>query len=132
MSNKEFLFLGINIEKISIIYGSFLIIWGVSVSFLSGSESATSFIPSFFGMPILIFAVMTLLIPERKKLFMHIIVTIGLIVFLGGLDFFRSLSSPFENVWADSSKLMLLITGLIFTYLNVKSFIFVRKNRDQN
>ena len=42
------------------------------------------------------------------------------------------LVSPFENVWADSSKLMLLITGLIFTYLNVKSFIFVRKNRDQN
>ena len=130
MTNKEFIFLGINIEKISIIYGAFLILWGVSVSFLSGSESVTSFIPSFFGIPILIFAVMTILFPERKKLFMHIIVLIGLIIFLGGLDFLRSLSNPFENIWADSSKLMLLVTGLIFTYINVKSFIFIRKNRD--
>jgi hypothetical protein len=130
MTNKEFIFLGINIEKISIIYGAFLILWGVSVSFLSGSESVTSFIPSFFGIPILIFAVLTILFPERKKLFMHIIVLIGLIIFLGGLDFLRSLSNPFENIWADSSKLMLLITGLIFTYINVKSFIFIRKNRD--
>ncbi|MDA9636439.1 hypothetical protein N9T42_01880 [SAR86 cluster bacterium] len=130
MTNKEFIFLGINIEKISIIYGAFLILWGVSVSFLSGSESVTSFIPSFFGIPILIFAVLTILFPERKKLFMHIIVLIGLIIFLGGLDFLRSLSNPFENIWADSSKLMLLVTGLIFTYINVKSFIFIRKNRD--
>jgi hypothetical protein len=73
---------------------------------------------------------LTILFPERKKLFMHIIVLIGLIIFLGGLDFLRSLSNPFENIWADSSKLMLLITGLIFTYINVKSFIFIRKNRD--
>ena len=130
MTNKEFIFLGINIEKISIIYGAFLILWGVSVSFLSESESVTSFIPSFFGIPILIFAVLTILFPERKKLFMHIIVLIGLIIFLGGLDFLRSLSNPFENIWADSSKLMLLVTGLIFTYINVKSFIFIRKNRD--
>tara|TARA_B100000767_G_C19696305_1_gene506304 strand:+ start:30 stop:422 length:393 start_codon:yes stop_codon:yes gene_type:complete len=130
MTNKEFIFLGINIEKISIIYGAFLILWGVSVSFLSGSESVTSFIPSFFGIPILIFAVLTILFPERKKLFMHIIVLIGLIIFLGGLDFLRSLSNPFENIWADSSKLMLLVTGLIFTYINLKSFIFIRKNRD--
>ena len=130
MTNKEFIFLGINIEKISIIYGAFLILWGVSVSFLSGSESVTSFIPSFFGIPILIFAVLTILFPERKKLFMHIIVLIGLIIFLGGLDFLRSLSNPFENIWADSSKLMLLVSGLIFTYINLKSFIFIRKNRD--
>jgi hypothetical protein len=34
-------------------------------------------------------------------------------------------------MWADTSKLMMLTTGLIFTFLCVKSFIFARKNRAQ-
>ena len=60
---------------------------------------------------------------------MHVVVSLGLIVFLGGLDFFRSFGNLFENYWADSSKLMMLITGFVFTYLCIKSFIFARKNR---
>jgi hypothetical protein len=32
-------------------------------------------------------------------------------------------------VWADSSKLMMMITGFLFTLLCVKSFIFARKNK---
>ena len=35
----------------------------------------------------------------------------------------------FENFYADVSKIMMLISGLIFTYLCVKSFIFARKNK---
>ena len=53
---KEFTFLGKNMESVSIIYAIFLIIWGVAVSFISGSNSLTSFIPSIFGLPILLFA----------------------------------------------------------------------------
>ena len=116
-------------ENISLIYGVFLILWGIGVSYLSASNSITSYIPSMFGLPILLFAVLALLIPSKKKLLMHIVVTFGLIIFLGGLDFFRSLGNPFENVWADSSKLMMMITGFIFTLLCVKSFIFARKNK---
>ena len=116
-------------ENISLIYGIFLILWGIVVSYLSASNSITSYIPSIFGLPILLFAILTLLIPSKKKLLMHIVVTFGLIIFLGGLDFFRSLGNPFENVWADSSKLMMMITGFLFTLLCVKSFIFARKNK---
>ena len=43
-------------ETLSIIYGIFLITWGIIVSLLSKSDSMTSFIPSFLGIPILIFA----------------------------------------------------------------------------
>jgi len=128
---KEFTFLGKNMESVSIIYAIFLIIWGVAVSFISGSNSLTSFIPSIFGLPILLFAFLTVKFPSKKKLFMHIVVSFGLIVFIGGLDFSRGLlkGTSFNNMWADTSKLMMLITGLIFTFLCVKSFIFARKNK---
>ena len=128
---KEFTFLGKSMESVAIIYGIFLIIWGVVVSFISGSNSLTSFIPSMFGLPILFFAFLTIKFPNKKKLFMHIVVSFGLIVFIGGLDFSRGLlkGTSFNNMWADTSKLMMLITGLIFTFLCVKSFIFARKNK---
>ncbi|MDA9606188.1 hypothetical protein N9S28_00380 [Candidatus Pelagibacter sp.] len=128
---KEFTFLGKSMENVSIIYGIFLIIWGVGVSFISGSNSLTSYIPSMFGLPILFFAFLAIKFPNRKKLFMHIVVTFGLIVFIGGLDFSRGIikGTSFNNIWADTSKLMMLITGLVFTFLCVKSFIFARKNK---
>ena len=128
---KEFTFLGKSMENVSIIYGIFLIIWGVGVSFISGSNSLTSYIPSMFGLPILFFAFLAIKFPNRKKLFMHMVVTFGLIVFIGGLDFSRGMikGTSFNNIWADTSKLMMLITGLVFTFLCVKSFIFVRKNK---
>ena len=128
---KEFTFLGKSMESVSIIYGIFLIIWGVAVSFISGSNSLTSFIPSILGLPILLFSFLTVKFPSKKKLFMHIVVSFGLIVFIGGLDFSRGLlkGTSFNNIWADTSKLMMLITGLIFTFLCVKSFIFARKNK---
>jgi len=126
---KEFKYLGLTIERISLFYGIFLITWGVVISFLSKSNSFTSFIPSFFGLVILVFSLLAIKVPSKKKLFIHIVVLIGLIVFLGGLDLFRSISVLFDNFWADLSKLMLLLTGLWFTIINVRSFIFVRKNR---
>ena len=129
MEKKEFTFMGLEMEKISIYYGFFLIAWGFVVSLLSQSNSFTSFIPSILGIPILTFGFLTLKFPERKKLFMHIVVIFGLIIALGGADVFRSLANPFANFWADLSKIILLATGVLFTYLCVKSFIFARKNK---
>ena len=128
---KEFTFLGKSIENISIIYGIFLIIWGIAISFISSSNSLTSFIPSLFGLPILLFSILSIKIPAKKRLFMHIVVTFGLIVFIGGLDFSRGLlkGTSFNDMWADTSKLMMFTTGLMFTFLCVKSFIFARKNK---
>ena len=129
MEKLHFQFLGLTVEKISIFYGIFLIIFGIFISFVSNSNSLTSYIPTFFGIPIFAFGYLAMRYPEKKKLFMHIIVLIGLIIFLGGLDFLRSYPNFFENLWADISKLSLLISGLIFTYINIQSFIFIRKNK---
>ena len=132
MKNKEFLFLGANAEKISVYYGIFLVLWGITISYLSESVSMTSYIPSFLGIPVLVFSLLALNFPNKKKLFMHITATFVVIIFLGGLDIVRGLSNLFENFWADLSKLMLLSTGLLMTVLNIKSFIFARKVREES
>ena len=131
-SNIDFKVFGLSIEYLSIYYGSFLVFWGVIISFVSGSDSLTSFIPSMIGLPILIFSNLSIKFVNRKKLFMHIVVLFGLVAFFGGLDFLRSILSgtAFQNAWADTSKCMMLITGASFVYLCVKSFIFARKNRN--
>ena len=132
MKNKEFLFLGANTEKLSVYYGIFLVLWGITISYLSESVSMTSYIPSFLGIPVLVFSLLALNFPNKKKLFMHITATFVVIIFLGGLDIVRGLSNLFENFWADLSKLMLLSTGLLMTVLNIKSFIFARKVREES
>ena len=131
---KEFKVLNLTIENLSLYYGVFLILWGIIVSFVSGSSSATSYIPSFLGFPLVIFSYLAIKFSSKKKLFMHIVVIFGLVIFLGGLDFIRSLINgyAFENFWADTSKIMMLITGLYFLIQCVKSFIFARKNKENN
>lgn len=132
-TNPEFLVIGQNMERVTTIYGAFLIIWGVAVSTISGSGSITSLIPSMIGLPMVILGITSSLLPKTKKMLMHIAVLIGLFAFIGGADFFRGFSSEegaFSNPWAAISKLMLFTTGFVFTILCVKSFIFVRKNRE--
>ena len=131
-NNTEFKVAGLTMEKLSIYYGLFLILWGVIVSFISGSGSFTSYIPSILGAPILIFSYLSIKFISKKKMFMHIVVLFGLIIFLGGIDFIRSLVSgnAFENVYADLSKIMMLVTGLFFTYQCIRSFIHARKMKE--
>ena len=128
---KEFKVFDLTIEKLSLLYGIFLIIWGVGVSLITASLSLTSYIPSFLGLPLIIFSYLAIKFTSKKKLFMHIVVLFGLVIFLGGLDFIRTFfsGSAFENLWADASKLMMLLTGFFFTLQCVRSFIFTRKNK---
>ena len=128
----EFKVFGLPIENFSILFGLFLFLWGIGVSYFGDSKSLTSYIPSFIGLPIIIFSYLSIKFRNKKKLFMHIVVTFGLICFLGGLDFVRSAISGniFLNFWADTSKIMMLITGYYFTYQCIKSFIHARKNKN--
>ena len=128
--NEEFKWCGLTVEKLSLYYGVFLISWGLVISIISGSNSFTSYIPSVLGLIVFLFSVLAIKIPNKKKIFMHIVVLFGVVIFLGGLDVLRSLDNLFDNYWADLSKLMLLVTGFCFTVINVKSFIFIRKNKN--
>ena len=133
MEKSEFSIMGKTMEQITIFYGAFLIAWAVLVSLIGQSESLTSLIPALFGLPIAAMGLLTIRMPEKTKLFMHIAVTLGLIVCLGGLDFLRGFGSeggPFSNPWAGLSKLVMAVTGAGYVYLCVKSFIFARKMRE--
>ena len=129
IQKEEFKIFDKNMEKLSILYGLLLILWGIIISFLSKSLSFTSYIPSYLGILIVIFSFLALKIPKNKKLLMHIVATLGLITVLGGLDLIRLIlkGSLFVNFWADLSKLMMLVTGSIFVYLCFMSFRFARK-----
>jgi hypothetical protein len=130
MSNIEYKILGKNMEAISLYYGFFLIAWGVIVKIVSGSGSPTALIPSFIGVLITIFAILAIKVPNKKKLFMHIIVTFGLLTFLGGFRVLKNWQDLFgEMFWADLSQIMMVVTGGLFTYLCVQSFLFVRRNK---
>ena len=132
--NDEFKFLGMTVPKFAIFYGAFLIIWATAISVGVGSKSFTSWIPAMMGTPILISGLLAQAKPNQRKLWMHIAVLFGLLAFLGGGDFFRGFAKdggPFAKPAAGASKLMLFITGAIFTFACVKSFIWARKNREQ-
>ena len=131
MIKKEYKFAGLNMQSISILYGIFLIFWGLLVNYTSSSSSYTSLIPSIMGLPILFFSLLAVLFPTKIKIMMHIVVLFGLLISLGGLDVFRSIFSGnfLDLFWADLSKIMMLITGTFFTFLCIQSFRFARRNK---
>ena len=119
--------MGISMSNLTIGYGGLLIAWGIAASLLSGSNSFTSFIPSIMGVPLLISGLMTNLQPEKKKLWMHIAVSFGLLCALGGTRFFMVMSDGIG--YAAGSSLMLFVTGSFYTYLCVQSFKHARKSQ---
>ena len=110
MKSQEFKVLNISFVKFSILYGLFLFSWGIVISIISNSSSITSYIPSFISIPIILFSFLSLVIPQKKKLFMHITATFGLICALAGLDLFRELPNIFDNFWADLSKIIMFLS----------------------
>jgi len=61
---------------------------------------------------------------------MHIAATFGVLAALGGTRFFMVIGENGFN-YASSSMLMLLVTGAIYTYICVQSFIWFRKNKEE-
>ena len=108
-------------------YGLFLLSWGLIATYLSEAQSLTSFLPSLLGLALLFSGEMAK-IPEKKKLWMHVAVTFGLIGALGGTRFFMVMADGLN--YASSSMLMLFLTGTAYTVLCVRSFIAARKARE--
>ena len=125
-NTQDFKVFSLSIEFLTTLYGLFMVIWGISISLISGSSSITSMIPAFIGVPLAFIGFISMIKPTFRKVLMHIAVVIGMIAFLGGLDFFRGM---FTNYYAGLSKLMLLITGFIYVYFCVQSFVFVRRQK---
>ena len=125
-NTEDFRVFSLSIEFLTTLYGLFMVIWAFSISFIAESSSMTSMIPAFIGLPLVFIGIISTIKPTFRKALMHIAVLIGAIAFLGGLDFFRGM---FSNYYAGLSKLMLLITGFIYIFFCVQSFIFVRRQK---
>ena len=128
MTKQSYTVAGQSIPTITIGYGVFLALWGIVISQLSSSDSITSYAPTFAGMPLLITGILATKIPEKRKLWMHIAATFGLICAIGGTRFFMVMSDGIN--YASGSMLMLFVTGLIYTYFCIQSFIWARKQRE--
>jgi peptidoglycan/LPS O-acetylase OafA/YrhL len=116
------------VPNLTLGYGAFLIAWGIVVSILSDSTSFTSYIPSMLGAPLALAGVMVMRMPEKRKLWMHIAATFGLLCAIGGTRFFMVMGNG--NPYASGSMLMLLVTGSAYTAVCVRSFIAARKARE--
>ena len=124
---EEFQCCNMSVPKISKIAGGILTAWGV-VAYLLTMTSITAMIPAFMGAPILLMGFLAETNPEKRKLFMHISVTFGLLAALGGLRILTMLSGPYDLAFA--SHAVLLLVGGVYTFICVKSFIWIRKQQD--
>ena len=116
------------VPNLNLGYGAFLIAWGIAVSILSDSKSITSYFPSMLGVPLALAGVMVMRMPEKRKLWMHIAATFGLLCAIGGTRFFMVMGDGIT--YASGSMLMLLVTGSAYTVVCVRSFIAARKARE--
>jgi hypothetical protein len=101
----------------------------------TGSQYPTALIPAVLGLLLGIFGALSLS-PDagRRKLFMHINVTLGLLGFLGTImglmQWFQMLGGAVvKNPPATESKAAMAFLCLIYVILCVRSFIAARKAR---
>ena len=122
--------------KVTLVFAVLLIILGLVGYFGTGSQFPTALIPTWFGIALGVFGFLAISPSEsRRKLFMHINVTIGLIGFLGAA--WRALSSygAARSEGVEPNHIALAAQGamagllLVYVLWCVKSFIDVRRNR---
>lgn len=122
--------------KASLIFAVLLAILGLGFYIGTGSQHPTALIPLWFGLALGVFGFLAISPNEgRRKLFMHINVTIGLLGFLGAavqaIREFGHARSPGENpnyVAIEAQAAMALLM-LIYVLMCVRSFIEARRAR---
>jgi hypothetical protein len=120
--------------KVTLVFASLLIALGLAGFFGTGSQHYTALIPTWFGVALGVFGVLAMSPSEsRRKLFMHVNVTIGLLGFLGSLaEAIRGYGhARSEGVDPDmialGSKLAMAGLLLVYVLLCVRSFIEARR-----
>ncbi len=123
--------------KLTIGFGILLILLGICGYVYTGSIHPTSLIPAGIGLFFVLFGVMANTENSKKRmLWMHISVTVALLVFLGMIpaiiDVFRlSRGAYFSQTAAIAveDKAILGLFSLIYVLFCVRSFINARRSR---
>lgn len=121
--------------KVTLVFAVIFIVLGLVGFIATGSQHYTALIPAALGLLLGIFGALSLS-PDagRRKLFMHINVTLGLLGFLGTvmglIQWFQMLAgATVKNPPATESKAAMALLCLIYVALCVRSFIAARKAR---
>ena len=121
--------------KLTLVFAALLILLGLAGYFGTGSMHATALIPTWIGLALALFGFLAISPNEgRRKLFMHVNVTIGLLGFLGGAieavrGYVHATSIGAEpNLIALASKLAMAALMLVYVILCVRSFIAARRS----
>jgi hypothetical protein len=121
--------------KVTLIFALLLVALGVVSYIGTGSQHPTALIPTWFGLALGLFGFLAISPDEkRRKLFMHVNVTIGLLGFLGaaGRAFqaythARSLGVEPDRIALEAQATMAGLL-LIYVLLCIKSFIDARRS----
>ena len=121
--------------KVTLVFAVLLVALGL-VGFVStGSQHLTALIPTWFGLALALFGLLAMSPSEsRRKLFMHVNVTIGLLGFIGGAveairGYMHATSAGIApNAIALASKLTMTGLLLLYVILCVRSFIAARRS----
>lgn len=124
--------------RISIFFGALLFILGFVAYVGTGSAHPTALIPIYFGLPLVVFGFLAKSpIESRRKLYMHINVTVGLLGFLGaagkaiqGYGHARSLGID-PDMKAIGAQLIMAALLFIYVMMCVRSFIDARKKMQE-
>jgi hypothetical protein len=122
--------------KATLIFAVLLVLLGLAGFLGTGSQHPTALIPAWFGLALGVFGFLAISPSEgRRKLFMHINVTIGLLGFLGGASesirgyLHAKSAGAAPDMIALASKLTMTGLLLIYVILCVRSFIAARRAR---
>ena len=122
--------------KVTLVFALLLVLLGLAGFLGTGSQHYTALIPTWFGLALGVFGFLAISPSEgRRKLFMHVNVTIGLLGFLGGAsEAIRGYVSAESkgaapDMIALASKLTMTGLLLIYVVLCLRSFIAARRAR---
>ncbi len=122
--------------KVTLVFAALLIALGLAGFLGTGSQHPTALIPTWFGVALVVFGLLAMSPSEaRRKLFMHINVTIGLLGFLGAAT--RAVQSYIHasSLGLAPDKIALgsqvTMAGLCLVYMIfcINSFIAARRSR---
>ena len=121
--------------KVTLIFAVLLVVLGLAGYLGTGSQYPTALIPTWFGLALGVFGFLAMSPSEsRRKLFMHINVTIALLGFLGSagravVAYLHAKSAGLEpNEIALGSQIAMAGLLLVYVILCVRSFIAARRS----
>jgi hypothetical protein len=126
------------VAKVTIVFGVLLIVLGLVGFFGTGSVHHTALIPAWFGLALVGGGFLAISPSEtRRKIFMHINVTVGLLGVLGAAGSALHNYGHARSLGMDPDyKAMasqLVMAGLLLIYVNlcIRSFIQARRSRQE-